>query len=101
MDTCVSLGYKKPKKVADWQSYEYHSFKAPWLSKRYQHFINNISWAALFSEINPNLGGNVFSKSVFKFLSKDAEFRFQHKMFRFAPEFGIVNNIYRRKLSSG
>jgi anaerobic magnesium-protoporphyrin IX monomethyl ester cyclase len=101
MDVCIQLGYEKPKKIADWQSYEYHSFKAPWLSRSYQYFINSISWAALFSEIDPNLGGNIFSKSVFKFLAKDAEFRFRHKTFGFAPEFGIVNSIYRKKLSSG
>jgi len=101
MEKCIKLGYKKPAQVADWQSYEYHSFKAPWLARSYQNLINNISWASIICEINPSMGKNIFSKLILKFLIKDANFSFKHKAFGFAPEFKIINSLYRRKLLRG
>jgi anaerobic magnesium-protoporphyrin IX monomethyl ester cyclase len=99
LEECIPLGYKKPARVKDWQSYEYHSFRAPWLSKNYQNFVNNISWAAMFSEFDPSLGGSFLTRSIFKFIKKDANLRFKYKAFNFAPEFRIINKLYRRKLS--
>lgn len=101
MERCVKLGYKKPARVANWQSYEFHSFKAPWLSRSYQNLINNISWASIICEINPDIGKNIFSRLILKFLIKDANFSFKYKAFGFAPEFKIINSIYRRKLLRG
>ena len=101
LETCEKLGYKKPEGVRDWKSYEYHSFKAPWLSRSYQSFVNSISWAAQFSELDPSIGTNILSKLVFKFLAKDADFRFKHKIFFLSPEFKIINTIYRRKIIRG
>lgn len=101
LEKCVELGYKKPERVKDWESYEYHSFRAPWMPRGYQNFVNNISWAAMFSETDTSVNTNFFSKLVFDFLAKDAEFRFRHLFFNFAPEFRIINGIYRKKLSHG
>jgi len=101
LETCVDFGYKKPEKIAEWQSYEYHSFSAPWLSRGYRSFVNSISWAAQFCEIDPKSGGNALSKFILNFLAKDAEFRFRHKIFFLSPEFGIINSLYRKKLLHG
>jgi len=100
LEKAVELGYKKPEHVKDWETYEYHSFQAPWMSHRYQKFVNNISWAAMFNETDTSINTNFFSKIIFDFLAKDAEFRFKHKTFAFAPEFGIINSLYRKKLSA-
>lgn len=101
LEECVPLGYMKPKRVEDWESYEYHSFRAPWLSRRYQIFVNNISWSALFCEIETNMGTNIFSRIFFWLIKKDAQLRFKFRAFGFAPEFGIINRLYRKKLSGG
>ena len=98
LEKCIELGYESPKRVRDWESYEYHSFRAPWTSWSYRNFVNNIAWASIFSEIGPGFRGNFLSKFVFKFLKKDSDFRFRHKFFSFAPEFGIINIFYRKKL---
>jgi anaerobic magnesium-protoporphyrin IX monomethyl ester cyclase len=100
LEECVALGYSKPRRLKDWQTYEYHSFRAPWLSWSYQNFVNNISWAALFGDLDPNIGPNALMKIAFGFLKKDADFRFKYKLFSFAPEFWIVNKLYRNKLSA-
>jgi radical SAM superfamily enzyme YgiQ (UPF0313 family) len=99
MEECVPFGYKKPERLEDWESYEYHSFRAPWLSASYQNFVNNISWAALFSEIDPKTAPNPLLKIIFWLIANDAELSFKYRSFGFAPEFKIINYLYRRKLS--
>lgn len=98
LEACEEMGYTKPEKIAEWQAYEYHSFRAPWLARPYQSFVNCISWAAQFSELQGKIGTNPVSRLVSKLLAKDADFRFKHKIFFFAPEFRIINAIYRKKL---
>jgi anaerobic magnesium-protoporphyrin IX monomethyl ester cyclase len=97
-ETSVKIGYKKPLRVADWQSYEYHSFRAPWLSRSYQNLVNNISWASIFCEMDSKSGGNIFSRLLLKILIMDANLSFKYKSFGFAPEFRIINSLYRKKL---
>ena len=101
LEECLLLGYKKPKRVEDWESYEYHSFQAPWLSDSYRNFVNNISWAALFGDLDPKTGPNLLIKFLFWLIAKDANWRFKYKAFSFAPEFRIINKLYKRKLSAG
>lgn len=96
---CELLGYIKPASLEDWESYEFHSFKAPWLSPSYQNFVNNISWASLFSEMDAKVFSNPFWKLAYWLIIKDAQISFQHKLFGFAPEFQLINYFYRRKLS--
>lgn len=99
LDKAVELGYKKPGKLKDWESYEYHSFRAPWLSRSYQNFVNNIAWGAMFLESEAPVGSGLLTRLIFKFLSKDADFRFRHRFFRLAPELRLINFLYRKKLS--
>ena len=101
LDECIKMGYKKPKRVKDWKSYEYHTFDAPWLSADYRKFVHNISWAALFSELLPGFGTNFLTKIIFRLLIKDSEWRFRHETFGFAPELVIINSLYGKKLIHG
>lgn len=99
LEECVSLGYKKPERLEDWESYEFHSFRAPWLSKQYQDFVNNISWASWLGEIDPKVFFNPFVRFAYWLMAKDAQISFKYKLFGFAPEFKLINYLYRRKLA--
>jgi anaerobic magnesium-protoporphyrin IX monomethyl ester cyclase len=99
LEECIPLGYKKPVRVEDWESYEFHSFKAPWLSSDYQSFVNNISWASQFVETDPDGFSNPFVRFAYWLIAKDAQISFRYKLFGFAPEFKMIDYLYRRKLS--
>lgn len=104
MQQCLSLGYQKPRKLKDWVSYEYHSFTADWLSKSYQKFINNISWASFFDTItreNYFKNYSLFTRICFRLLKLDASLRFRFSFFDFALEFQAVGAIYRKRQLAG
>ena len=97
LEECLPLGYEKPNRIEDWKSYEYHSFKAPWLSEEYQKFVNTISWASLFADLDPKANEDKpLLQIIFKILGEDAELRFKHNFFEIAPEFEIINRFYRK-----
>jgi len=96
----VELGYKPPEKLEEWKMFEYHSYNAPWLSPDHQKFVNNIAWASVFDTFPHKLNGKyIFARPFFKLLKKDAEIRFKKAAFSFAPEFQLINTLYRNKLS--
>ncbi|OGD54408.1 hypothetical protein A3J78_00090 [Candidatus Beckwithbacteria bacterium RBG_13_35_6] len=94
---CQRLGYQKPKKLTGWTFFEYHSFIGSWLKPVYQRLVTNISWAAFFDTFEEK-SQNILIKILFKILKIDAKLRFKLYFFSLAPEFQIINKIYRLKL---
>ena len=101
MEDCIKAGYKKPERLEDWTDFEMHSFKPPWLSRDMQKLVTTISWAAFFdvASFAPK-SAPLLKRIAYKMLQVDGRFRLRHKLCRFAPEFHLINDMFRRKLES-
>lgn len=97
IEDCEKLGYKKPVTLDGWANYEFHSFRADWLSWHYNAMVNSIAWASFFDVMELPAGASWPMRFACLFLKWSGRLRLRLAWFRFAPEFWMVNYLYRRK----
>lgn len=93
---CFKVGFKLPKKIEKWSKYEYHSFIAPWVSKKHQNLIKILVWITSFASDNtkPKTGHFLFDL-IFLIMNFDAKLRIKYNIFIFPYEWRLLYLIYK------
>ncbi|HEX8923877.1 MAG TPA: radical SAM protein [Patescibacteria group bacterium] len=93
---CKKNGFKSPESMEEWANYEYHSFVAPWVSKKHQKLIKKLVWITTFLSPQSMPGSDRWwLNSIFKILHYDAVFRMRTKFFAMGWEWEALYNVYR------
>lgn len=94
---CIKVGFKKPKRIEEWAKYEYHSFIAPWVSKKHQSLIKVLVWITSFvSDATQPKTGNFLLDFTFWAMNFDAKVRLKYGFFKFPFEWRLLYEVYSR-----
>ena len=99
---CIKEGFKIPENIEDWSRYEYHSFVAPWVTKKHQNRIKKLVWITSFisSRTMPN-SGRWWLETIYQILHWDAAFRLRLNFFALAPEWIFLFKTYKKHYLGG
>jgi len=97
---CYEYGFQLPDSIEEYIDFNQRQFKAPWMTRKHQHIVTAISWASFVDMYDPEPKSPWWFKALFGVFKADANWRFQHCAFRFAPEFLIADWIYEKKSRS-
>ena len=94
---CQKHGFKYPQRLKDWSQFEYHSFIAPWITKKHQHLLKILVWITTFlSPTNAPSSSNPYLNFFMKLLTLDARFRVQNDFYAFAFEWQFFYWLYKK-----
>jgi len=96
LSECIKHGFIYPDNMSDWSKYEFHSFIAPWISKKHQALIKSVIWITAFvsSQIKPNTG-RWYIDFPLTLLHFDAKWRLKHSFYHFAYEWNLYYYLYK------
>ncbi len=101
-ETSKQQGFNPPKSLEEWAKIDLHNFQAPWISKKYSRYANNLAlymFPRLFSPIKPK---NSIVILIYGILDKIIQLRWRYKFFDFFFEKYIFDSIdYLRRLKTG
>ena len=94
------LGLKEPRDLEGWGMYNYLTFDTPWGSREFRETVKTVSILSQFlmGYQTTDRFGKSWQKLAFKLLKHDANFRWKHKVFIFAPEWKIVKAYFDRRM---
>jgi radical SAM superfamily enzyme YgiQ (UPF0313 family) len=96
MEQSIKYGLKPPTDLEGWGKYNYLSFNTPWGTKEFVNLVKIISMTSHFlvGYQSSERFDSMWKKVSFILLKKDAKFRWEHKMFKFAPEWKLVKRYF-------
>lgn len=94
---CLKYGFVLPKNIEEWSKYEYHSFVAPWITKKHQNLIKKLVWITSFvSTRTMPTSENWCLNTIYWMLHYDAVIRLKLGFYKFAFEWRLLFEIYRK-----
>lgn len=107
----LQYGLKPPKRLEDWSSWNFHEYtdeqKSPWFNRQDRHALGNLTYISTIAFVMTNLLKTIHNpllKTLARIfilpLTKYFKFKFNHKIYRFAPELKIVRYL-RKKFFEG
>jgi hypothetical protein len=94
---CAKHGFIPPTTMTEWSKYEFHSFIAPWITKKHQNLLKSIVWITAFVTPSgvPQIG-RWYIDLPMRLLHYDALWRLHHRYYNFAYEWRLYYYIYKR-----
>jgi radical SAM superfamily enzyme YgiQ (UPF0313 family) len=101
MEKSIEAGLKPPEDLEGWGTYNFLSYDKPWGTPEFVNLVETFSILSQFllSYQTGDRYSETWQKLAFKFLSRDAKFRWEHKIFKFAPEWKIVKRYFDNQIS--
>jgi len=103
----LQYGLNPPKSLEEWSSWNFQEYaeekKNPWFNKQDRHALGNLSYICTIAFAIANLTRTIsnpflriFARIFILPITRYFKFRFNHKLYRFAPELKIIS-ILRKK----
>ncbi len=92
MEESIKHGLKPPETLEGWGTYNFLTYNKPWGTSEFISLTETISMLSQFL-LGYQKGerySKIWQKIVFEILKLDAKFRWEHKFFKFAPEWKMV-----------
>jgi radical SAM superfamily enzyme YgiQ (UPF0313 family) len=100
-------GLKPPQNLEEWSGWNFQEYaeerKNPWFNERARHALGNLSYICTIAFVIANLArtiNNPLMRALARIfilpLTKYFRFRFNHKLYRFAPELRIVSYLRKK-----
>lgn len=97
LEDCRKFGFKDPETMEEWTKYEYHSFIAPWVTKKHQKLLKRLVWITSFLSPQSMPGSNKWwLNSIFLLMHYDAVWRIRTRFFRMGWEWDFLYLIYKK-----
>ncbi|MBU3957242.1 B12-binding domain-containing radical SAM protein [Patescibacteria group bacterium] len=97
---CLKLGITYPKSLEEWAKFEYHSFIAPWISKKHREMVKILVWITSFASLSTApTHRNLIINMLLKLIHKDAYFRLTRDFYFLAFEWKLLYFFYKRHYS--
>jgi hypothetical protein len=100
LSDCAATGFSMPETMGEYIDFQQHQFKAPWLSRKHQQIVTAITWASFADAYDPPPKSALWFRVLFAIAKWDANLRFKHNAFGFAPEFLLADKLYEKKSRS-
>ncbi|MBU4346918.1 MAG: B12-binding domain-containing radical SAM protein [Candidatus Omnitrophica bacterium] len=106
-ELAISCGLNPPKNLEEWSNWTFHEYaeerKNPWFSKQDRLALGNLTYLSTTAFAVANLLRTIRSPllkilaQIFVLpITKYCEFRFKHKLYRFAPELKIISYLRKK-----
>lgn len=101
-DMSVSIGFKEPKKLEDWSSFDLNKQNLPWIPSKYINLVNMLSYMSLFTGVDSQYFikdisnkhikfGSIVTFKIFYYI---CSFRWKHKFFSLPIDYWIYSRLH-------
>jgi radical SAM superfamily enzyme YgiQ (UPF0313 family) len=96
MEQSIKYGLKPPETLEGWGTYNFLTYNKPWGTPEFKSLVETVSMLSQFL-LGYQKGeryNKIWQRVAFEVLSRDAKFRWEHKLFKFAPEWKLVKRYF-------
>lgn len=85
----IKIGFKPPRELERWASYDFETVNTPWISRKMARIIKNVAFMVQFIKLDDN-GSKSLKYRLSRLWGKWVDFRWLHHWFGFLPEKYII-----------